>query len=163
MKKNTLIIFLAAVIVIASVFWLLIREKMVAPQFSEAENSIKEIKINDYNFLAEVVDNSEKRALGLSGRPELCPECAMLFVFEKPNQVSFWMKDMQFDLDIIWIASDEIENISKNVSHAQGSAEVVQAPGPVDKVLEINAGISEKLDLKIGDKVEFSNFSKAKP
>jgi len=155
MKKNTAIIFLAVAVILAGASWLLTREKTALTQLSQFGNTEKEIRLNGNNFLAEVVDTPEKRALGLSGRPELCLECAMLFIFEKPNEVSFWMKDMRFDLDIAWISGDEVIGIAKNISHARGSVEVVRAPGFVDKVLEINAGVSDRLNLKAGDKVNF--------
>jgi len=155
MKKKLPAIFLVIAVFLAGVFWLLIKEKTALPRLSQFGNTEKEIHLNGNNFLAEVADTPEKRALGLSGRPELCPECAMLFIFEKPSTVSFWMKDMQFDLDIIWISGNEIIGIAKNVSHERGSAEIVRASGLVDKVVEINAGVSEKLDLKAGDKVDF--------
>lgn len=155
MKKIYLTIALVLAVLLAASLRLLIREKTAMPQFSEAGNSVEEIMINGQSFSTEVVDTPEKRALGLSGRRGLCPQCAMLFIFEKPGIFSFWMKDMQFDLDIIWIAGDEIEGVSKNVSHAQGSAEAVRPDTAIDKVVEINAGVSDRLNLRAGDKVEF--------
>jgi len=154
MKKILPAFFLVIAVFLAGVSWLLIKEKTALPRLSQFGNTEKEIRLNGNNFLAEIADTPEKRALGLSGRPELCPKCAMLFIFEKPGTVSFWMKDMQFDLDIVWISGNEIIGIAKNVSHERGSTEIVRAPGLVDKVLEINASVSEKLDLKAGDKVE---------
>jgi uncharacterized protein len=155
MKKNISLIFLVIIVSLAGTFWLFRREKTAIPNLSTAGNNIKEIKINGYVFSVEIADTSVKRESGLSGRSKLCPQCAMLFLFEKPGNFSFWMKDMRFDLDMVWISGDEIVDISKNVSHARGGAEVVRPPVPVSKVLEINAGTSEKLDLKVGDKIEF--------
>lgn len=156
MKKNYTIFFLVLAVILAVAFWLLTKEKITTSQSSRLGNIVKEIRINDHIFSTEVIMTPEKRALGLSGRRELCFDCAMLFVFEKPGNSSFWMKDMIFDLDIIWILSDEIMGIDKNVSHERGSAEIVRPQIPVDKVLEINAGGSDRLNLKVGDKVEFS-------
>ncbi len=154
MKKIYLAIFLALAVILAAVSWFLIRGKTINPRSSRSGNTVKEIQINGKNFSAEIAATPEKRALGLSGRRELCQDCAMLFIFEKSGNFSFWMKDMLFDLDIIWIAGDEIASINKNVFHERGSAEVVHPRIPVDKVLEINAGISDQLNLKVGDKVE---------
>lgn len=155
MRKTYPAFFLALAVISAGVFWFSIRLKTKTPRLSRFGNSVKEVQINGQNFSTEIVVTPEKKALGLSGRRELCPDCAMLFVFENPGSFSFWMKDMMFDLDIIWILGDEIASIDKNVSHERGSAEIVRPPIPVDKVLEINAGGSDRLNLKAGDKVEF--------
>lgn len=155
MRKTYLAIFLALAVISAAVFWFSIKAKTKTPRLSRFGNSVKEVQINGQNFSTEVVMAPEKKALGLSGRRELCSDCAMLFVFEKPGSFSFWMKDMMFNLDIIWILGDEIADIDKNVSHERGSAEIVRPQIPVDKVLEINAGGSDRLNLKVGDKVNF--------
>lgn len=155
MKKTWVTIFLVLAIIATAAFWLLIREKMAKVEPSKFGNAISEIKINGEKFSTEIVSTSEKMALGLSGRESLCQNCAMLFIFKKAGEHSFWMKDMQFDLDIIWISGDEIANISKNVSHMRGSVEIVRSDVPIDKVLEVNAGMSDRLNLKMGDKMEF--------
>lgn len=55
---------------------------------------------------AEVVDNEEARMKGLSGRDNLADDEGMFFVFEKSDIYPFWMKDMKFAIDIIWIMED---------------------------------------------------------
>lgn len=153
-------IVISAVLFLVAAFLFLIRTKTKNPQVSQSGNTVKETMISGKKLSVEVAATPEKRALGLSGRESLCQNCAMLFVFEKPGGFSFWMKDMQFDLDIVWISGNEIVGIDKNVSHERGTLEVVRPSTPVDKVLEINAGANDNLDLKVGDKVD---FSKAKP
>lgn len=130
-------------------------EEASAPS-RDAENSIvKIVELNGYDFKTEIADTEYERAQGLSGRQALCSECAMLFVFNKKDTHSFWMKDMKFDLDMLWIAGDEIMQIDKNVSASKGINETKISKFPVDKVLEINAGISDKIGVKVGDKVKF--------
>jgi uncharacterized membrane protein (UPF0127 family) len=148
-------VFLAAVIFLGAIFPFLIKEKIVTSDRLETEKAIKEMQIKNRKFFIEMVTTPEKRKKGLSGRKELCPNCAMLFVFKKPERVSFWMKDMLFDLDIIWIFNDEVVGIAENVSHERDSAKIVHSPVFVDKVLEVNAGMSGELGLKAGDKIEF--------
>lgn len=156
MKKIHLPIFLALSLALAATYgWYIFSEEKADRQFSQFENGTREIQINGEKFSAEIAATPEKKALGLSGRRELCSDCAMLFVFEKPDKFSFWMKDMMFDLDIIWILNGEIVDIDRSVSHERGSAEIVRSRFPADKVLEINAGTSDNLDLKVGGKVEF--------
>jgi uncharacterized membrane protein (UPF0127 family) len=78
----------------------------------------------------------------------------MLFPFEENKKRSFWMKDMQFDIDIIWIKDGEIIQISPKISHIRGEAEVVNSESEINEVLEINAGESERLGLKEGDRIK---------
>jgi uncharacterized protein len=155
MKKTLTTSFLVFAVILAGIFWLIKRENRTNSQPPEFLSAAKEVQINGKKLSVEIAATPEKRALGLSGRESLCPDCAMLFIFEKPGAYSFWMKDMQFNLDIIWISGNEIVGISKNVSYERGTSEVVSPPAPVDKVLEINAGTSASLNLKAGDKVEF--------
>lgn len=79
----------------------------------------------------------------------------MLFVFNGEAYRSFWMKDMKFDLDMIYISGDKIVYIAKSVGYENGTKEVVRPDAKADKVLEVNAGISDKLGLKAGDMVSF--------
>lgn len=147
--------FVILIVLLAAAFLFLAGAETKTPQVAQLGNAMKEVQINGKKFSAEVAATPEKKALGLSGRQELCSGCAMLFIFEKPGKFSFWMKDMLFNLDIIWILGDEIIDIDKNVSRKRGSAEIVRPPAFIDKVLEINAGESDRLNLKVGDRVEF--------
>lgn len=58
-----------------------------------------------YVFPLEVADTETKREVGLGGRPTIGEDEGMLFVFEEPQPYSFWMKGMEFPLDIIWLTS----------------------------------------------------------
>lgn len=112
------------------------------------------ITINNHKFKIETVVSEEAREKGLSGRTELCDNCGMLFLFNTLGNHSFWMKDMNFDIDILWIANNEVVQIDKNVSASRGSEEIKTSKFPVDKVLEINAGKSDTLGIKVGDKIK---------
>ncbi len=113
----------------------------------------KKIAIKDEPFKVEMAVTDAERMRGLSGRKSLCQKCSMLFIFEKPGNYSFWMKDMLFPLDIIWILDDRIVHIAKDVSpEFKGS---IRPENIADKVLEINADLSDKYGLEIGDEVKF--------
>ncbi len=103
----------------------------------------------------EVADTDAKRIHGLSGREGLKDNEGMLFVFENEGLYSFWMKEMKFDLDFVWIRNNKIVDIIQNVSH--NNQEVIYRPKtPVTEVLEINAGFVEKNGIKIGDAVNIN-------
>lgn len=106
-------------------------------------------------FQIEIANTLRSRAQGLSGRTNLKDADGMLFTFQMPAAYSFWMKDMNFPLDIVWIRSGAVIGISENAPPPSGKlSSVLQTyvpPSVVDSVLEINAGLSQKLGLKIGD------------
>jgi len=112
----------------------------------------KVVRIDGRTFLAQTPVRSSDYAKGLGGRKDLSRARAMLFKFPRKGEYAFWMKDMNFDLDIIWIADGKVAYIKKNFSH--NSDETVSPPVPADKVLEIGAGLADKYGFKVGDRVD---------
>jgi hypothetical protein len=81
----------------------------------------------------------------------------MYFIFDKPGNYGFWMKDMKFPIDIIWISGDEVVGIDENAEPEPGEPlsdlKIYYPPREIDRVLEVNAGAAEKYNLKVGDTV----------
>ncbi|MCH8049079.1 DUF192 domain-containing protein, partial [Patescibacteria group bacterium] len=78
--------------------------------------SVPVIQIGDVILQVEIADTQEKREKGLSNRESLQENRGMLFLFEKPGRYGFWMKEMNFAIDIIWIDKDKsVTEITKNV------------------------------------------------
>ena len=104
----------------------------------------------------EVADTLKKRSLGLGKRPSLKKGWGMLFVFEKRKLHRFWMKDMQFPLDIIWLDNHRIVHIIHNAKpvNSKDEPEVMTSPVPVNFVLEIAAGRASKLRLNTGQRMK---------
>src|SRR2546423_625848 len=87
------------------------------PPRGSNENSQKAIAINDHVINVEVVDTEVAREKGLGGRDFLAKDTGMLFVFPKNDTYAFWMKDMKFNIDIVWISADgHIVDMRENVS-----------------------------------------------
>ena len=105
----------------------------------------------------EVADTLKKRSLGLGKRASLKKGWGMLFVFEKRKPQRFWMKDMQFPLDFIWLDNHRIVHIIHNAQpvNSKVEPEVMTSPVPVNFVLEIAAGRAAKLRLKTGQRMNF--------
>ena len=105
----------------------------------------------------EVADTVEKRSLGLGKRSGLENGWGMLFVFEKRKQHGFWMKDMQFPLDIIWLDNHRIVHILRNVQPAKSGVipPVMTPPVAGNFVLEINAGSADELKLQLGQRLKY--------
>jgi uncharacterized protein len=146
-KKNTILLIFSAVIIFGA-FWYVFTHV-----YSINGNKIKTTAVGSSVFYAEVVASPEKLQKGLGGRESLCHSCAMLFQFSEAEKKSFWMKDMRFPLDIIWISSGKIVHIEKNVSEKFSG--LLSPQVYADQVLEINAGLSDKIGLKEGSEVTF--------
>jgi uncharacterized membrane protein (UPF0127 family) len=102
----------------------------------------------------EVVDTPELRALGLSGRAGLPPGEGMLFVFEKADRHSFWMKGMSFDIDILWIDLEKVVHIARAAAPKAGDQLATYRPEQsASYVLEVVAGTAESRGWVVGSPV----------
>ncbi len=111
------------------------------------------LNLGKYNYLLVIADNNEKRANGLSNIELMSVNEGMMFVFDKPDFYYFWMKDMNFPLDFIFIRDNEVVDLLENITletYPQSFTSKVQA----DKVIELNSGEIKKSGIKIGDKLD---------
>ena len=100
-----------------------------------------------------MANTPEKRQLGLMGRVSLNEDRGMLFVFEKEQYVSFWMKNTSIPLSIAFInKSSYIEEI---YDLEPFSLNKIRASTPVLYALEVNQGYFKKNGINVGDFVEF--------
>lgn len=113
----------------------------------------KSIKIDTTEINIEIAKTNDERSKGLSNRTSLNENTGMIFVFPKNSKPVFWMKDTKIPLDIIWINDNKIIGIDKNVEPELGilDAKLKKYPAPyeVDYVLEVNAGFSDKNNIKL--------------
>jgi hypothetical protein len=121
------------------------------------------IKIQDKNkvcfdetcFKVEKAISSEERETGLMNREFLQDNNGMIFIFEKEDIYSFWMKDTLIPLDIIWInSSDNIVFIYRNALPCKDTCPPIIPTANAKYVLEINAGLADKYNIDVGDKVK---------
>lgn len=119
-----------------------------------------EVRINDQIFKIDVADNMLSRAQGLSGREKLGDNEGMYFVFGTSSVQGFWMKDMKFAIDMIWIKGERIvgfeENVQPEPEKTVFGLTVYYSPEAVDRVLEVNAGTVARNGIKAGDLVYFN-------
>ena len=115
----------------------------------------KNLTIHNITIKVEIADTPISRERGLSGRTSLSDGRGMLFVYSAPGFYSFWMKDMNFPIDIIWIdEAKTIIGITKNISPVT-FPETFQPPSLAKYILEVNAGWPDKNLIQIGDLVQF--------
>ena len=102
----------------------------------------------------ELARSLDEKVRGLSGRPGLKPGTGMLFVYDRPQAIGIWMKDMRFSLDILWIREGRVVHIERNAPPltAVGPERVYTATG--DMVLELPAGFTGDRKIKVGDSVK---------
>ncbi len=120
------------------------------------KENIKYVKIAGQNIKVDLAMTSETRTLGLSGRLELKENEGMLFIFDHEGIYPFWMKDMNFDIDIIWIGEDLKIIYIKKEALAISYPESFSSEKNAKYVLEVVSGFSEKNNLKVGDSVLFT-------
>lgn len=107
-------------------------------------NSVKiensRLKIGDKSISVEVADDDFERAKGLSGRTSLKDGHGLLFIFPKKGLHGFWMKDMRFPIDIIWLDDElKIVEIARNIDPAT-FPQTFYPPIPIKYVVETNPG-----------------------
>ena len=148
MKKPFLILIL--IVVFGAVFYIW------KPDFRNVRTS-DVLTLNGREISIEVADTPAKQAQGLSGREGLGQNEGMLFIFPEHKVQNFWMKDMKFPIDIIWISGDWVVGFVENapVPVSENSLIIYSSPETVDKVLEINAGLIKKWNIKVGDLINF--------
>ena len=112
------------------------------------------ISIDNVKVKVDFALTPEEQARGLSGRVSLGENEGMLFVFPAPGRHYFWMQDMRFPIDIIWVGEDKhVIFVEKNASPASFPNSF--GPNADSKyVLEVNAGFADLHYLKVGDEVQ---------
>ncbi|MDP1719086.1 MAG: DUF192 domain-containing protein [bacterium] len=140
-------IFFSALLMLLAVIllFLLIPRSPARPLARETLN------INGNLLYVEVADTSAARSQGLSDREQLAENQGMLFVFPVPAIYPFWMKDMKFPIDIIWIRGNKVIGVADNAAVPGGATlPIYSPPGLMDKVLEVGVGVAAKLGIKEG-------------
>ena len=118
------------------------------------------ISINNTVFNVELAVNEDQQSRGLSGRKSIGDNEGMLFIFKPATRPAFWMKDMLFDLDLVWIEGGKVVAINRHLPIPTPNTRIDQLPtySPpvnVDYVLEIRAGQADNIN--VGDRVEIIN------
>jgi len=120
------------------------------------------IQINEKRFNVLIADDVLKRTKGLSVFDSIKENEGMLFIFDNPDKYGFWMKDMKFAIDIIWVKDNKIVDITPNVEPQPNKSvfnlTVYYPSEAVDKVLELVAGTAEKYNIKINDEIIIKEF-----
>lgn len=130
-----------------------------APQ-TPAKETKNIVKINGTEIEVEIVKTPEDRKIGLAKYENLDKNKGMLFVFEEKDvKPVFWMKDVKFPIDIVWIDDGKVIEISENIPPVPANTPDYKIPRyqpaqTIDQVLEISTGEADRKGIKAGDAVE---------
>lgn len=125
----------------------------LALRWSQARLASTEVVIDGrWTVRAMVADTPDKQARGLAVVKALAPEEGMYFVFNQPDYYAFWMKDMKFPIDILWIRDRQLVDMTTDVpAESPGAPLPTYRPMvPADRVLEVPAGYAQGHGLKLG-------------
>lgn len=154
MNRNILIIFITLV-AIGIIFTYSSQNKnektIKINRVNQNLNYSRQLKINNTYISVEIADDITSRTRGLSGRALLSKGSGLLFIFNNPDKYAFWMKDMNFPIDIIWIDSDwKVIDITENIS-PETFPKLFMPSSPAQYVLETNAFFAEEKEIRVGD------------
>lgn len=112
------------------------------------------------DFSVEMALTEEQQAVGLMNRPTVPDGTGMLFDWGSPRESQMWMHNTIASLDMLFIEADgRIHHIAEHT--VPQSLAVIDSDGPVRATLEIAAGSAERLDIRVGDRVEQRIFDNA--
>ncbi len=142
------------IILIAGTIIVLILAILIWPENTQTPQAY--LIFNNTKIKIELADTELKRQQGLSGRDKLAEDTGMLFIFDEPKTYGFWMKDMRFAIDIIWLDSNwQVIGLSQNISPSTYPISFYP-PKPAQYVLEVNAGWVAQNNIATGTKMLYS-------
>ena len=107
-----------------------------------------------HEFQVEVARTPQEQARGLMFRTEMGPNEGMLFPYDQPRVLSFWMKNTVLSLDLIFIGPDRrVINVAANA--VPYSEQSIVSDAPAIATLELNAGRAQELGIVAGAKVDW--------
>jgi uncharacterized membrane protein (UPF0127 family) len=111
-----------------------------------------------FEFTVELAASPAQRAQGLMFRTELEEDRGMLFDFGEPQRASMWMRNTYVPLDMLFVAADgRITQIATDTEPLTDT--VIASRAPVRAVLELRAGVTEKLGIAPGDRIVHPLFA----
>jgi len=107
------------------------------------------------DIYVQIAETPDQMSLGLGDRDSLSANQGMLFVFPQPGVYSFWMKDMHFPLDMVWIGTDKkVAGVTADIS-PDTYPNTFQPQSAISYVLELNAGAAKQFGIKTGTVLKF--------
>ncbi len=109
----------------------------------------------------EIASTNEEKSLGLMFRPSVPPNTGMLFPYDRPQELTMWMRNTYASLDMIFIKADGVVHRIEYSTEPM-SERIISSRGAVTAVLELAAGEAKRLNVMPGDRVEHATFKAGK-
>lgn len=120
------------------------------------KKDVQTLSIGSHTFAVTIADTERERAQGLSNNTTLGDNEGMYFLFSTPDTYTFWMKDMQYDLDFIYVKNNRVVYTISNIpspAHNNNKIAIVDSPVAFDGVVEVRSGFIQKWKIHKGQKV----------
>lgn len=109
----------------------------------------------------EVARTPQEQAMGLMYRTSVANDRGMLFPFEPPQPVRFWMKNVSIPLDMIFLRDGKVLAIAASAPPCTSDPCPTYGPGtPINQVIELRSGRAAELGLKVGDRLKIKSLDK---
>lgn len=127
--------------------------------FQKSKLTVETAGGGKFRFDVELALTPGQQAQGLMYRRTMAADAGMLFIYDRVQPASFWMKNTLIPLDMLFIAADgRIVNIHERA--VPESLDSVNSDGPVKAILELNGGMAARLGIRPGDRVVSPDLSK---
>ncbi|MGB3238289.1 MAG: DUF192 domain-containing protein [Geitlerinemataceae cyanobacterium] len=123
-------------------------------------------RVGDAWIDLEVARTPQQQSMGLMFRAALPDNRGMLFSFDPPRPVHFWMKNVPVPLDMVFLRDGEVKAIEANVPPCTDEPCPIYGPQreiEIDRVIELRGGRSSELGLQIGDRIDIELFEDSTP
>lgn len=148
--KNLFFLIIGLIIVIWSFYTFLNKP---APAKYQTAITTHTLRVGNYVLPIEIADTEAAREQGFSGRERPESGHGLLFIFETPGMYGFWMKEMRFAIDIVWIGDNwEVVGVARDVL-PESFPNTFSPPTPVRYVLELPAGDTAAFGIDTGSKL----------
>jgi uncharacterized membrane protein (UPF0127 family) len=113
-------------------------------------------------FTVEIADDAGEQAQGLMHRKSMPTSAGMLFVYDRPSSLSFWMRNTLIPLDMLFIdPAGVVQHIHHNATPLDETA-IFGGDGLLS-VLEINGGLAERMGISVGSQLRHPAFENYQP
>jgi uncharacterized protein len=114
------------------------------------------LRMDGHTYTLEIAHTASQQQKGLGERPSMLQDHGMLFAYGVSGRYCFWMKDMQFPLDIIWLdAGKRVIETRQNLSPSTYPESYCPAKANTRYVIELNAGQAAETHLEAGQRLDF--------
>lgn len=132
------------------------------PAFAMRRETLKLLTAQGEKVInVEITESNEEKARGLMFRTKLSDQEGMLFFYDRPQEITMWMRNTYIPLDMVFVRADGV------VHHIEARTEplserIISSRGSVVACLELAGGAAERLGLKPGDRIDHKLFKQAK-